>query len=143
MLDEIFDYLKEFGFTSNELWKFEKENSELFFVKLKDVKDNIDFLLNKKLKKEEIIEIIRNNPFMLTAAKNRREYYDNIYLNILKLTDNELIKLIKDNNDAYTASPIELENIINYLLSNNKEPKNIILSNPKIISMKLDELKKV
>ena len=143
MLDEIFDYLREFGFTSNELWKFEKENSELFFVKLKDVKDNIDFLLNKKLKKEEIIEIIRNNPFMLTAAKNRREYYDNIYLNILKLTDNELIKLIKDNNDAYTASPIELENIINYLLSNNKEPKNIILSNPKIISMKLDELKKV
>ena len=143
MRDDIFDYLLSFGFTSNDLKQIEKENSEIFYVVLKDVKDNVDFLLNKGLTKEEIIFILKNNPFMLTDEKNRREYYDNLYLNVLKFNKNELIDFIKSNNDAYTSSPIELENIIKYLLKkyNENDIKKIILNVPKIISMKLDKFK--
>ena len=40
--------------------QIEKENTEIFYVNLKDVKDNIEFLLSKELTKEEIIGIIKN-----------------------------------------------------------------------------------
>lgn len=144
MRDEIYEYLNSFGFTTENLKNFEKKNKEIFYVNLKDVKDNMDFLLTKELSKQEIINIVNNNPFMLTDEKNRREYYDNIYLNVLKLNKLELINLIKSNNDAYTSSPIELNNIINYLLNiyDIEQIKNIVTYNPKIITMKLEEVKK-
>ena len=143
MLDEIFDYLLEFGFTKEELRRFEDENSEMFEVDLKVVKDNIEFLFNKKLTKEEIIEVIKNDPFMLTDKKNRRDYYDKLYIDVLKLTDEEIKSLIKSNNDVYSASPVELEKIINYLSGKNKDVKKMILSYPKIITMRLDDIKNI
>ena len=143
MLDEIFDYLLEFGFTKEELRRFEDENSEMFEVDLKVVKDNIEFLFNKKLTKEEIIEVIKNDPFMLTDKKIRRDYYDKLYIDVLKLTDEEIKSLIKSNNDVYSASPVELEKIINYLSSKNKDVKKMILSYPKIITMRLDDIKNI
>ena len=145
MKDEIYEYLKSFGFTDEDTKQIEKENTEIFYVNLKDVKDNIEFLLSKELIKTEIIGIIKRNPFMLTDEKNRREYYDKIYFNILKLNNQELKNLIKNNNDAYTSSPIELENIIKYLSNNynNENIKEFILSNPKIITIKLDEVKEL
>ena len=145
MRDDIFDYLISLGFTASDLRQFEKTNSEIFYVVLKDVKDNIDFLFNKGLSKDEIKNIINNNPFMLTDEKNRREYYDNLYLNVLKFNKEELINFIKGNNDAYTSSPIEFEKIINYLSShyNKNEIKQIVLKVSKIVSMKLDDFKKI
>jgi hypothetical protein len=143
MLDEIFDYLLEFGFTKEDLRRFEDENSEMFEVDLKVVKDNIEFLFNKKLTKEEIIEVIKNDPFMLTDKKNRRDYYDKLYIKVLNLTEEEIKSLIKSNNDVYSASPVELEKIINYLSSKNKDVKKMILSYPKIITMRLDDIKNI
>ena len=143
MLDEIFDYLLEFGFTKEELRRFEDENSEMFEVDLKVVKDNIEFLFNKKLTKEEIIEVIKNDPFMLTDKKNRRDYYDKLYMEVLNLTEEEIKSLIKSNNDVYSASPVELEKIINYLSGKNKDVKKMILSYPKIITMRLDDIKNI
>lgn len=145
MKDEIYEYLKSYGFTNEDMKQIEKENTEIFYVNLKDVKDNIEFLLSKELTNEEIIGIIKNNPFMLTDEKNRREYYDDIYLNILKLNNQELKKIIKSNNDAYTSSPIELSNIIKYLSSDYsiENIKKLILTNPQIITMQLEEAKKL
>lgn len=145
MRDDIFEYLISLGFTSKEVKQFEKSNSEIFYVVLKDVKNNIDFLFDKGLTNEEILSIIKNNPFMLTDEKNRREYYDNLYFNVLKFSKEELINFIKGNNDAYTSSPIEFEKIIKYLSShyNKNAIKQVILKVPKISSMKLDDFKDI
>ena len=143
MRDDIFDYLVEFGFDNKTVKKFEKDNSEVFYVQLKDVQENIEFLLEKGLTKGEIIEIIIKNPFMLTDERNRRDYYDNIYLNTLGLDNQEIVDMIKKNSDIFTASPIELENIIKYL-SNSYDInriKKMLISNPNIITMKLVQVK--
>jgi len=145
MRDEIYDYLISIGFTNENIRKIEKNNSEIFYVFLKDVKDNVNFFLNKGFSEEELIQIINNNPFILTDEKNRRDYYDNIYLDILHFNNEEMIKLIRSNNDAYTSNPIELKSIIEYFsykFSIN-EIKKLILANSKIITMKLFEVKDI
>lgn len=145
MRDNIYEYLLDFGFNKDILNNIEDRNDKIYFAYLKEVKDNIEFLLNKGLNKEDIILIINNNPYMLTIARNRREYYDNIYINTLKFNREELINLIKNNNYIYVHSPIELEKIINYLLgyTNIENIKKMIIDNPNIINMKLDKIKEL
>ena len=51
-----------------------------------------------------------------------------------------------NNYNTYTISPIELNEIIDYLLENKysiEMVKRVILSNPSIIEIKLDNFKKV
>ena len=71
MREEVYDYLREYGFSKEELTSFEKENENMFFTNLVEVNKNIDFLTNKRLIKEEIITVFRNNPFMITVKDNR------------------------------------------------------------------------
>ena len=83
---------------------------------------------------------------MLTVGKNRLEYLDKIYLNILSLNNSELKNLIINNSDTYIASPIELEGIINYLKNNNytnEGIKQLVINNPSIVSIKLDKFKEL
>ena len=60
MNEEIYEYLNNYGFTSEELKAFNKENEKLYFANLKNVKDNIEFLEAKGLKQNEIIEGLKN-----------------------------------------------------------------------------------
>lgn len=147
MRDNIYEYLREYGFSKEKVQSFDKENDEMYDVNLNDVKENIIFLESKGLNKNEIITLINNNPFMLTTAFNRRDAYDKIYMEKLKLTNDEIKYLLLKNSDTYTNSPIELDKIIDYLLNEKKYSyyniKNIILNNPNIINLSLEELKKI
>ena len=44
MLEEVYNYLHDFGFTSIDLDRIEKENNELFFSSISEVRKNIYFL---------------------------------------------------------------------------------------------------
>lgn len=146
MREEVYDYLHNYGFSAIELDKIEKENEGMFFTNLSEVRKNITFLEEKYLETNEIINIINENPFMLTEKNNRLEALDNIYNGILGIDYESLIKLIKNNPEAYTVSPIELQAIIDYMkgLGFPKEYiKQFILTNHKVISMSSEEFKKV
>ena len=146
MQEQVYDYLREYGFTKEEVNNIEEVNEKMFFTSKEIVFSNIKFLTDKGLSKEEIIKLINNNPFMLTVGKNRLEYLDKIYLNILSLNNSELKNLIISNSDTYIVSPIELEGIINYLKNNNytnEGIKQLIINNPSIVSIKLDKFKEL
>ena len=78
MIEEVYDYLREYGFTKEEVNKFEEENEKMFFTNLKEVQKNINFLQNKGLIKEEIMNIFKYNPFMITVKDNRLEALETI-----------------------------------------------------------------
>ncbi len=141
MREEVYNYLHDYGFSAIELDSIEKANENMFSTNVSEVRKNISFLEEKYLDYEDIINLINDNPFMLTEKNNRLEAIDDIYSS-LQFDYESLKELIKSNPKAYTLSPVELEKIINYLnnKSINKEGiKKLILENPKVISMKFDD----
>lgn len=144
MIEEVYDYLREYGFSKDEVNSFQDENEEMFFTNLEEIEKNINFLTNKELSKEEILEVIKKDSYMLTVKNNRLDYLEKIYRKTLGLTKDEIHKLIITNPDAYIISPIELVSILNYLKENNytiDKIKELILNNPTIINLELKELK--
>ena len=144
MRDEIYEYLISYGFNKENLNRFEEENENMYFVSLDKIKENIDFFSTKGLNKSEFINIVSFNPFILTLSSKRKSSFDDIYINKLNLSNEEIKYLLNINNSIYTCSPIELDKIINYL---NKEKnysidniKKILLSNPSIINKNLNDI---
>ena len=43
MIDEIYQFLVNYGFSKENLRRFEEENENMYFVSLDKVKENIDF----------------------------------------------------------------------------------------------------
>ena len=146
MREEVYDFLRKYGFSKEELHHFEDINDNMFFTNLKEINKNIDFLTNKGLTKEEIIYIFKKNCFMITEKDNRLEALDNIYINDLGLSNNLIKEIIINNPDTYSISPIELNKIINYLKENNFDKNkiiNLIMKNPKIITLDYEEFIKL
>ena len=52
MLEEVYDYLKAYGFTDTELEKIEQSNEKIYFVNVSQIKKNICFLKDKYLTDE-------------------------------------------------------------------------------------------
>ena len=115
MPEEVYNHLIEYGFSNEELDNFEEENEKMFFTSIDIVKNNISFLEGIGLNKENIINILRINPFMITVGNNRITALNKIYYEVLGLNNDDIKSLILKNADLYTASPIELEKNINYL----------------------------
>ena len=146
MREEVYDFLREYGFSKDELNYFEEENEKMFFTNLVEVNRNIGFLINKGFSKEDVINIFRNNSFMITVKNNRLEALDKIYFEDLVFDFDNFKRLMIGNYDVYTTSPIELDKNINYLKEHNCSLdviKKFIIENPSVISMTLEEFKNV
>ena len=146
MREEVYNYLREYGFTKEEVYSFEEENEKMFFTNLVEVNKNIDFLINKGLTKEEIMYVFRKNPYMITVKNNRLDALNKIYLESLQLNEEQLKQIIINNPDTYTSSPVELNKNIDYLKEHNcniETIRNFIINNPQLVSMSLDEFKNV
>ena len=146
MPEEVYNYLTEYGFSNEELDNFQEENDKMFFVSTDIVKNNISFLEGLGLNKENIINILRINPFMITVGNNRITALNKIYYEVLGFNSDDIKSLILKNADLYTASPIELEKNINYLKDkkcNIDMIKKFIMDNPKVVNAYLDEFKKM
>ena len=144
MREEVYNYLHDYGFSAIEINEIEKKNENMYFTNISEVRKNLNFLEEKYLEIEDIIEIINSNPFMLTEKNNRLEAIDDIF-GALNMDYESLKEIIKKNPKAYTLSPIELQKIIDYLESKNcnkKIIKDLIIKNPQIISMKFEDFEK-
>ena len=138
MIEEVYDFLREYGFTKEEVNYFEDENDDMYFTNMVEVNKNIDFLINKGLNKEEIMQVFRVDPFMITVKNNRLDALDKIYIEDLRLNKDELKQLIIDNPDAYIVSVTELNKNIDYLKEHNypiETIKKFFITNPQLISM--------
>ena len=144
MKDEIYEYLINYGFSKENLDRFEELNEDMYFVSLNKVKENIYFLTGKGLNNNEIISLANINPFILTLSSKRKNAFDEIYINKLNLSNKEIKNLLNININIYTCSPLELDKIINYLVNDKNYSidniKQIILTNPNIINKKIDEI---
>ena len=146
MPEEVYNYLTEYGFSNEELDNFQEENEKMFFTSIDIVKNNISFLEGLGLNKEDIINILRINPFMITVGNNRITALNKIYYEVLGFNNDDIKNLILKNADLYIASPIELEKNINYLKDkkcNIDMIKKFIMDNPKVVNAYLDEFKKM
>lgn len=138
MREEIYEYLHDYGFSAIELDKIENENEEIFFTNISEVKKNITFLEEKYLESEDIINLINDNPFMLTEKNNRLEALDEIYNGVLRIDYESMKGLIRKNSETYTISPVELQKIIDYMKEQGytiEVIREFILKNSKVISM--------
>ena len=146
MREEVYEFFKEYGFTRDEIHYFQDENEKMFFTNLIEVNKNIDFLKNKGLNKEEIMQVFRYNPFMITVKNNKLDALNQIYLEDLKLTNEELKNLIIKNPDTYIVSVSELNKNIDYLKEHNyniETIRNFLITNPQLISMSPEEFKNI
>ena len=146
MREDVYNYLREYGFAKEEINSFEEENEKMFFTNLVEVNKNIEFLKDKELNKEEIMQVFRYNPYMITVKNNRLEALDKIYLEELKLNKEELKQLIINNPDTYIVSVSELNKNIDYLKENKYSIeiiRNFVINNPQIVSMSHEEFKNV
>ena len=82
MKEEIYDYLISYGFIENDLENIKKNNDKVYFATLKNITDNIEFLEDKGLQRDDIIKIIRKNPYMITTGTRKKELLDEIYSKI-------------------------------------------------------------
>ena len=124
MKENIFDYLKEYGFEKEDIFSFQDINDNLFFVDISLVTTNIKFFEDKELSKEEVIKVIKNNPFLLTIGSKKKELLDNIYYNIF--TKEELKNLIINYNDSYIIKTLELKELIDYIKNKGLDIKELI-----------------
>ena len=106
MPEEVYNYFTEYGFSNEELDNFQEENEKMFFASIDIVKNNISFLEGLGLNKEDIINILRINPFMITVGNNRITALNKIYYEVLGFTIDDIKNLILKNADLYTASSI-------------------------------------
>ena len=146
MREEVYEFFKEYGFTRDEIHYFQDENEKMFFTNLIEVNKNIDFLKDKELNKEEIMQVFRYNPFMITVKNNRLDALNQIYLEDLKLTNEELKNLIIKNPDTYIVSVSELNKNIDYLKEHNyniEKIRNFLITNPQLVSMSPEEFKNI
>ena len=90
MKSKIYEYLMNFGFSKQDLNKIEKLNEDIYFVTLDKVIENINFFIGKGLNNKEIINLANLNPFVLTLSSKRKNAFDEIYINKLKLSNEEI-----------------------------------------------------
>ena len=141
MKEEVFEYLIEYGFNKEDLEEFLKINDKLFFANLDNIKNNINFFKEKELTKDEIINIIKEECFLLTISNKKKELLDNIYYNIFN--KDELKNLIITYPQSYVVNPLELEEIINYIKDLGYNIKSIIINNKDLLSYDIEDVKKI
>ena len=145
MIDEIYNFLKEYGFSEIEIKSFYEKNEKMYFTNLVELDKNIKFFVDMGLSNLELLDVIRKNPFMLTVKNNRLDAFNKIYFDELGYDKNIVKDLIIKNVDTYTCSPIELNKNIEYLKDNRcslDTIKDFIINNSFVISLTLDEFKK-
>ena len=92
------------------------------------------------------MQVFRYNPYMITVKNNRLDALNQIYLEDLKLTNEELKNLIIKNPDTYIVSVSELNKNIDYLKEHNcniETIRNFLITNPQLVSMSPEEFKNI
>ena len=136
MREEIYDYLRQYGFSQDEVNSIKDRNEKIYFAFISDITPNTDFLEKLGFSKNEIISLINTNPFFITCSNKRRDAFNKIYIDDLGYTNEELKKMLLVNPYMYILSPIDIDVLLKDLLKTytKEELKNIILNNPNLLN---------
>ena len=140
MEEEVYQYLRNYGFTKEEVNDFEKHNIKLYEVEFLSVQYNFHFLEKYGLSKEEILDLIRNNIYMITVNKRKLDYLEKIYKEVLIFNDDDIKELLFKYNDLYIVNPIKVEELIKFYRNKNysiEDIKKLIIINPGILGIDL------
>lgn len=138
MKEEVYQYLRNYGFTKEELRNFEKHNIKLYEIEILSVQYNFNFLEKHGLNKQEILELIRSNIYMITVNKKKLDYLERIYIEILNFNMYEIKELLFKYSDLYIVNPIKVEELINFYKNKSysiEDIKRLITINPSILGM--------
>ena len=141
MEEEVYQYLRNYGFTKEEVNNFESHNTKLYEVQYLDVLYNFDFLEKCGLNKNEIIALIKNNIYMITVNKKKLDYLEKIYKETLNFNQDEIKELLLRYNDLYIVNPIKLEKLIEFYKNKNysiEDIKKLIMINPNILGIEIE-----
>lgn len=142
----VFDYLRIIGFTDDEINYIEDNNDNIFYASLSHVKKLIDILQNLGLDNINIKNLLIKNVYMITEKIEKINILNNIYLEDLKFSKEELKKLIIVNPESYMISISELNKNIDYLKKHNYNIdaiKYFFIVNPKLINLSSEEFNSV
>lgn len=137
MKEEVYDFLKEYGFDSNDLNELEEVNDNVYFLKKENVSILIKHFEENGFSKEEIINIINNNISLITLSLNEIEEYEDILLNYLDFNLDEYQSII-NNINIYDIEFQVIKEIVNLLEQNGydiNKIRKLIISNPNILNI--------
>ena len=146
MRKDVFDYLRIITFTDDEINYIEDKNDNIFYVNLIHAKKIITILRDLGLDIENIRKVLTKNVFLITEHTEKINEINKIYLEDLKLTNEELKNLIIKNPDTYIVSVSELNKNIDYLKEHNcniETIRNFLITNPQLVSMSPEEFKNI
>ncbi|MBE6155117.1 MAG: hypothetical protein E7163_06095, partial [Firmicutes bacterium] len=141
----LFLYLRELNLTDEEIKYIEQNNQFIYQTSKEHTKLVLDKLREKGITEIELKNLLVKNIYLVTETLDRINKLDNIYINYLNFSNEEIKYLLITNANTYSVSPIELKNIIDYLTNTGYSIeiiKKFILSNPQVISFTLEELKR-
>lgn len=132
MLEEVHDYLKEYGFSENDIKAIEKNNDDIFFISLEELIDRMMYLDSKEIEKNVIIKIINDNPAILNVSGSEISEIDDLFIDELKFDLFELSQLIVKKPTLYNIGLEKIRKIINILYAkgiDENDIKTILLNN--------------
>jgi len=142
---DLFNYLRELNLTDDQI-NYIEENNQFIYNTSKDyTKKVLNKIREKGITDLEIKDMLIKNIYLVSESLKRIEKLENIYINILNLSNEEIKYLLLNNYKTYTINPTELNNVINYWISlgyTKSTIKKFILDNPSAINYELKDVKK-
>lgn len=125
---DVYEALFKIGLTEDEIDKQFETNVDLKVVLGEDIRQEIDFLKQYNLTEEEIAEISRKNPWILTEDFQRMRFLEKYYAEV---GINDLGKLLKKQPISMSVNPKNVKDFIDQLIEKGKakEELKIILFN--------------
>ena len=80
MLEEVHDYLIEYGFSENDIKAIENNNDDIFLISLEELTDHMMYLDSKEIEKNIIIKIINDNPSILNISSSEISEIDDLFI---------------------------------------------------------------
>ena len=133
-------YLKEKGFSKKEIEKLE-ENEFIWEASRNRCDFIVNFFLDKDFTMDEIHKYFIEYPNIVSEHPNRLIRIDEILDNI-EFTNEDKKKLVFSNYEVYSANPLELKKIVDYLRTiNNDELKKEVFMNSEYLAEDFDKVK--
>ena len=134
---EIHEVLNKIGLDETDIEKIYEVNTNINFVLAEDIEDVIKYLKNYGLEDENIAEIAKKNPWILTESFERMRYLEKYYEEV-GLT--EFGELLKRHPIAMSINPAKVKKFIVNMTADGKskeELKELLLTEyDKYLSLK-------
>lgn len=137
MLEEVHDYLIEYGFSENDIKAIENNNDDIFLISLEELTDHMMYLDSKEIEKNIIIKIINDNPSILNISSSEISEIDDLFIDELKFDLSELSQLIIKKPSLYNIGLEKIRKIVNIMYAkgiDENDIKTILLNNIDMLS---------